>query len=1292
MNRSGRLSSTLLGLLLLGAAPSAMAQGDCQNTAQYPGNSIIPDAGGLVTTISTCSFEAEYSVVTAIEAGATYRFRLESGGYITVREGTFNGPVVGQGYSIVDVTPTGTVDLFAHWTIDDACTTQTNCVVTSVQYFGTCAPPLAFATLVEDCDLGTYTVQVDVVSLGSGTSVNITTDVFGDIQTITGVGLGVTEVGPYFFGEQVLITVEHETDPACNQDLGMFQETGECPVYIFCGQPAQNFAYCYSNDETKVWNYTSLGGSGTLLLTFISGNVQSSFYDVFTIYDGTDNTGAILYQNSTATSVNLAGLMVSSTSGSFHLELVTDGFTSCGDAGQTEWNWQVRCLNCQMPSATATNVDDCVNNEFSVPVSVTSTGDGATVTIVYTVNGGLPQSLTGIGIGETVLGPFVINDVIVVYLHHESDPDCVVPLGTYTDSGDCPNLIVCGTPPLVENYCYVASDLHNWSYQSIGSGTLRMTFHHGTIESNTYDHLRIYDGVDATGTLLFDHTTFLSYNLGPVGSNIVANTFPFYGLQFYSTTGTFYMEMSSDGSVQCGEPFPATNFDSWEWDVVCLDCTIPEGTVTIVDDCANDEFSLDVDITSTGDGTTASIDYTVNAGPVQNLAGLPLGITTLGPFPFGDIVNVTLAHESNSLCNIPKGDFTDTGTCPELITCGTPINQNYCYANNNDVRWYYQGTGTFPLGIFFNSGTVFAGDLVQVYDGGDINAPLLYSGNGTVTNVTGLFFYTTNVDHRMTVRILADGFTDCATSATQDPVDWTVDCLDCVPPTATFSIVQDCENFQYFVDVVVTDLGSDPDPVISNTAGLPSDTITAIGTYQVGPFTSGTQVVITIENDANSLCNIYSGTMVNPLCPTVLCGGTPLAQTYCYTNLENTAWAYATPDGSGTINLSFIRGTIESNAWDDLIIYDGPDATGTILFNHGATTSNLGPAGSAVNGTAWIYEPVNVTTTGPNIYMTLTTDASGACNTNGTPNTSYDPWEFNVLCVGCSTPGVSYNLISDCLHRNYRTEVIVTAPPGADGMTIENMITGQSMTVTAAGVYEFGPYFHDSLSIFGVTDLASPGCTWLSDSLTFPSDSCIIRSCGFDNYEYCYENAEDRWYTYQSLQPVPTTIAFLWGQMLTGDRIVVYNGRNENSTVIYQGSNGGNLSGFAVNSQNTEHIITLRIQSNATGSCDDGQATVPLRWTVGCGAVGIDDVSPTGFSVFPNPTEGVLYISVGSEVTGNARVRVLDMSGRQVFDEPMNLRASNTSSIDMRGLQSGQYLIQLVTDQWTKVQRVQVAR
>ena len=96
---------------------------------------------------------------------------------------------------------------------------------------------------------------------------------------------------------------------------------------------------------------------------------------------------------------------------------------------------------------------------------------------------------------------------------------------------------------------------------------------------------------------------------------------------------------------------------------------------------------------------------------------------------------------------------------------------------------------------------------------------------------------------------------------------------------------------------------------------------------------------------------------------------------------------------------------------------------------------------------------------------------------------------------------------------------------------------------------------------------------------------------------------------------------------------------------------------------------------------------------MGCGAVGVDEVSPaTGFTVFPNPTEGLLYINVGREVAGQGRVRVLDMSGRVVMEESMLLRSDATNSIDMKGLQSGQYAVQLITGQQTRYQRVQVAR
>lgn len=1287
MIRLGRITGLVLGLTLLGAAP-VLAQGDCQNQFQYPSNAIIPDAGGAVTTISTCSFESEYSQVTGIQSGATYRFRLESGGYITVRSGSPTGPVVGQGYAIVDVLAASTADLYAHWNVNDQCGQQSNCVVTTVQYFGDCSPVLAFATVVEDCDQGFFMIDVDVVSTGDGGSVTITYDVFGFVQSVPGAGVGVTQIGPFFPGEEVAILVEHESNAACSQDLGLFTESGECPVYIFCGQPAQAFTYCYGNSQTKVWNYTSLGGSGSLVLDFISGNIDASFNDVLTIYDGTDDTGPILFQNTNQATFDLSNVFVASTTGSIHMKLVTSAFGSCEDGQYQSWIWQVQCLNCQLPQATATNVDDCVNNTFTVPVNVISTGDASTVTIVYAVNGGTPVFLTGIAAGITELGPFTINDLVSVFVQHASDPACNIELGVFTDSGNCPNLIVCGAPAITETYCYVANDARSWSYQSIGTGTLRLTFVRGTIESNTWDQLRIYDGPDATGTLVFQHNTFATYNLGPVGS-AVNNTFTnYYGIEIYSTTGSIYMEMSSDGSVQCGDPFPNTAYDSWEWQVVCLDCAIPQGTVTVVDDCANNQFSLAVNVTSTGDASTASVIYTVDGGAPQTQTGLPLGVTTVGPFNFGEVVNLTLAHESNSLCNIPKGNFTETGTCPELITCGTPFNVSYCYANNNDVRWYFQGTGTFPLGVFFNQGTVFAGDLIQVYDGGDINAPLLYSGNGTAQNVAGLFFYTTNPDHRLCVRLLANGFTDCATSASQNPVQFSVDCLDCVPPTGTFSIVQNCAAFQYSVAVNLTSLGSASSMQITNNGGAAPVTANGPGTYTVGPFTSGTPVQITVENAANSLCNIYSGTLVNPLCPTILCGASPLTETYCYTNNENRAWAWAAPSPGATLNLAFVRGTIESNTWDNLRIYDGPDANSPLLFAHGTNTSNLGPTGSAVLGTGFPYENVNVTATGPNLYMTLTSDASVSCSGSG----SYDPWEWNVTCTGCAAPGVSYNLVEDCLHRIFKTEVIITNPPSAQGMTIQNVLTGQSQSVTTTGVYEFGPYPLNDLAIFGITDLSEPGCTWLSDSLTFPSDSCVIRSCGFDYYEYCYENDEDRWYTYQSIYPLPITIAFSQGQMLAGDRIVVYNGFNENATVIYQGNNGGNLAGFAVNSQNPNGVITLRIQANAAGSCEDGLVTIPLRWSVGCGAVGIEENGAAGFGVYPNPTDGLLYVSLGAEAHGAARVRVLDMSGRTVIDGPLNLNAGAIGTVDLSRLQSGQYAVEVSTAEWLRTMRVQVAR
>jgi hypothetical protein len=89
--------------------------------------------------------------------------------------------------------------------------------------------------------------------------------------------------------------------------------------------------------------------------------------------------------------------------------------------------------------------------------------------------------------------------------------------------------------------------------------------------------------------------------------------------------------------------------------------------------------------------------------------------------------------------------------------------------------------------------------------------------------------------------------------------------------------------------------------------------------------------------------------------------------------------------------------------------------------------------------------------------------------------------------------------------------------------------------------------------------------------------------------------------------------------------------------------------------------------------------------------VGINEPIGSGFSLYPNPTDGMLYVNIG-DVKGSVRVRVTDMSGRTVIEQPMNIASGSVSSIDMNGLRNGQYAVQVTTDDWTRTDRVQLTR
>ncbi|MCZ4410546.1 T9SS type A sorting domain-containing protein [Cryomorphaceae bacterium 1068] len=147
--------------------------GNCYNTSSFGGADLSAGTNES-TSLSSCAFSTEYSEVTGVPAGENIVFTLEEPGYITVREGTPNGPVVAQGFSPVTVAAfavTG-ANLYAHWTSDQFCTQGAECFDATVQCT-TCPSCPDGSFIGQACDDGNplttgSTIQADCSCGGGG--------------------------------------------------------------------------------------------------------------------------------------------------------------------------------------------------------------------------------------------------------------------------------------------------------------------------------------------------------------------------------------------------------------------------------------------------------------------------------------------------------------------------------------------------------------------------------------------------------------------------------------------------------------------------------------------------------------------------------------------------------------------------------------------------------------------------------------------------------------------------------------------------------------------------------------------------------------------------------------------------------------------------------------------------------------------------------------------------------------------------------------------------------------------
>ena len=455
-------------------------------------------------------------------------------------------------------------------------------------------------------------------------------------------------------------------------------------------------------------------------------------------------------------------------------------------------------------------------------------------------------------------------------------------------------------------------------------------------------------------------------------------------------------------------------------------CGAPLNSTYCYANDANDTWSY-----SSSDGSTLTVTFT--AGQIEtccdNLTiydGTDASAPVLYSYNYvGDIAGVTVTSTGTNLFMTFTSDGSvacttngyiawdwdvSCGAAPPSCGAGPQTDETHCYDNDANDSWsYISGDGTSPVTITFNAGQMEnCCDNLYIYDGIDATAPLLYSGVN-VTDLTGVTVTSTGANIFM--NLTSDGSVACTTSG-YTPWDWTVCGVPyCGPalndtycydnfandswaytsyngsssPTITFNAGQIeacCDDLTIYDGIDATA------PVLysyANSGDITGVTATATGLDLFMTFTSDGSVACTSNGytpwDWDVTCGI-----VPPPAGIVNCG-TPLNDTYCYDNNANDNWSYISGDGVSPVTITFNAGTIEG-CCDDLTIYDGTDASAPVLYSYNDVGDIAG---------------VTVTSTGTNLFMTFTSDASGSCVSGG-----YTSWDWDVECtvpvVTCGTP------------------------------------------------------------------------------------------------------------------------------------------------------------------------------------------------------------------------------------------------------------------------------------------------
>jgi hypothetical protein len=167
--------------------------------------------------------------------------------------------------------------------------------------------------------------------------------------------------------------------------------------------------------------------------------------------------------------------------------------------------------------------------------------------------------------------------------------------------------------------------------------------------------------------------------------------------------------------------------------------------------------------------------------------------------------------------------------------------------------------------------------------------------------------------------------------------------------------------------------------------------------------------------------------------------------------------------------------------------------------------------------------------------------------------------------------------------------------------------------------------------------------------------------------------------------PLPTVSAS-YSVLSLNPVTIQFNATVANSTAVsWAFSNGGSATG-AITVQTFGTNGPASAVATATNDC--GSANATLNFSVGLG-----DNLLSSMRIFPNPTSGLVRVEFPMPTAGTAEVRVLSLTGAQLSWTKGQFNAGTSSiDLDLRGLASGIYLLEVQTEDSIGVQRVMIER